>query len=87
MTDGTLPKNLMAALQCLALLLLLVLMPLQVKSSQEFYSPYDWKMTCDDFILSKYKILSDPKIPKREQLKLVSYLEKKVVGECNRQLS
>jgi hypothetical protein len=77
----------MAALQCLVLLLLLVLMPVQVKSSQEFSSPYEWKMTCDDFMLSRYSILIDNKLPTQAKRKLIKYLRSKVVGDCTTQLS
>ena len=77
----------MAALQCLVLLLLLVLTPVQVKSSQEFSSPYEWKMTCDDFMLSRYSILLDNKLPLQAKRKLINYLKSKVIGDCNTQLS
>ena len=87
MTDGILPKRLMVALPCLALLLLLVLTPQQVKSSQEFSSPYDWKMTCDDFMLSKYSVLQDPHLDTQAKYKIISYLEQKVIGECTESLS
>ena len=85
--DGMLQKSLMVALPCLALLLLLVLMPQQVKSSPEFSSPYDWKMTCDDFMLSKYSVLQDPHLDAQAKYKIISYLEQKVVGECTKPLS
>ena len=85
--DGMLQKSLMVALPCLALLLLLVLTPQQVKSSQEFSSPYDWKMTCDDFMLSKYSVLQDPHLDTQAKYKIISYLEQKVIGECTESLS
>ena len=86
-TDGMLQKSLMVALQCLALLLLLVLTPQQVNSSQAYSSPYDWKMTCDDFIMSKYSVLQDPHLDAQAKYKIISYLEQKVVGECTKPLS
>ena len=85
--NGMLQKKLMVALPCLALLLLLVLMPQQVRSSQEFSSPYDWKMTCDDFMLSKYSVMKDPHLDTQAKYKIISYLEQKVIGECTKLLS
>ena len=85
--DGMLQKSLMVALPCLALLLLLVLTPQQVRSSQEFSSPYDWKMTCDEYMLSKYTILQDPHLTPQAKYKIISYLEQKVIGECTKSLS
>ena len=87
MTDGTLQKSLMVALPCLALLLLLVLTPQQVKSSQEFSSPYDWKMTCDDFMLSKYTVMQDPHLDTQAKRNIIAYLGQKVIGECTKPLS
>ena len=85
--NGMLQKSSMVALPCLVLLLLLVLTPVQVRSSQEFSSPYDWKMTCDDFIMSKYSVLQDPHLDAQAKYKIISYLEQKVVGECTKHLS
>ena len=85
--NGMLQKSSMVALPCLVLLLLLVLTPVQVRSSQEFSSPYDWKMTCDDFMLSKYSVLQDPHLDAQAKYKIISYLEQKVVGECTKPLS
>ena len=85
--DGMLQRSLMVVLPCLALLLLLVLTPQQVRSSQEFSSPYDWKMTCDDFIMSKYSVLQDPHLDAQAKYKIISYLEQKVIGECTKPLS
>ena len=85
--NGMLQKSSMVALQCLVLLLLLVLTPVQVRSSQEFSSPYDWKMTCDDFMLSKYSVLQDPHLDAQAKYKIISYLEQKVVDECTKPLS
>ena len=87
MTDGTLQKSLMVALPCLALLLLLVLTPQQVKSSQAFSSPYDWKMTCDDFMLSKYTVMQDPHLDVQAKRNIIAYLGQKVIGECTQPLS
>jgi len=84
--NGMLQKSLMVALPCLALLLLLVLTPQQVRSSQEFSSPYDWKMTCDDFMLSKYSVMQDPHLDTQAKYKIISYLEQKVIGECTNPL-
>ena len=84
---GKMQKDLMAGLLCLALLLVLVLTPQQVNSSQEFSSPYDWKMTCDDFIMSKYSVLQDPHLDAQAKYKIISYLEQKVIGECTKSLS
>ena len=80
-------KDLMAGLLCLVLLLVLVLTPQQVNSSPEYSSPYDWKMTCDDFIMSKYSVLQDPHLDAQAKYKIISYLEQKVVGECTKHLS
>ena len=85
--NGMLQKSLMVALPCLVLLLLLVLTPVQVKSSPAFSSPYDWKMTCDDFIMSKYSVLQDPHLDAQAKYKIISYLEQKVVGEGTKPLS
>ena len=85
--NGMLQKSSMVALPCLVLLLLLVLTPVQVRSSQEFSSPYDWKMTCDDFIMSKYSVLQDPHLDAQAKYKIISYLKQKVVGECTKHLS
>ena len=85
--DGMLQKSLMVALPCLVLLLLLVLTPQQVKSSQAFSSPYDWKMTCDDFMLSKYTVLQDPYLDVQAKRTIIAYLGQKVIGECTQPLS
>ena len=84
--DGMLQKSLMVVLPCLVFLLLLVLTPQQVRSSQEYSSPYDWKMTCDDFMLSKYSVLQDPHLDTQAKYKIISYLEQKVIGECTNPL-
>ena len=84
--NGMLQKSSMVALPCLVLLLLLVLTPVQVRSSQEFSSPYDWKMTCDDFIMSKYSVLQDPHLDAQAKYNIISYLEQKVIGECTNPL-
>jgi len=86
-TNGTLQKSLMAVLPCLVLLLLLVLTPVQVKSSPEYSSPYDWKMTCDDFMLSKYTVLQDPHLDTQAKYNIISYLNQKVIGKCTDTLS
>ena len=80
-------KDLMAGLLCLALLLVLVLTPQQVNSSQEFSSPYDWKMTCDDFMLSKYTVLQDPHLDTQAKYNIIAYLNQKVIGKCTETLS
>ena len=85
--NGMLQKSLMVALPCLALLLLLVLTPQQVKSSQDFSSPYDWKMTCDDFMLSKYIVMQDPHLDVQAKRNIIAYLGQKVIGECTQPLS
>ena len=85
--NGMLQKSLMVAFPCLALLLLLVLTPQQVKSSQEFSSPYDWKMTCDDFMLSKYTVMQDPHLDTQAKRNIIAYLGQKVIGECTQPLS
>ena len=85
--NGMLQKSSMVDFPCLGLLLLLVLTPVQVRSSQEFSSPYDWKMTCDDFIMSKYSVLQDPHLDAQAKYKIISYLEQKVIGECTESLS
>ena len=84
--DGMLQKSLMVVLPCLVFLLLLVLTPQQVRSSQEYSSPYDWKMTCDDFMLSKYSVLQDPHLDTQAKYKIISYLKQKVIGECTNPL-
>ena len=86
-TNGTLQKSLMVALPCLVLLLLLVLTPVQVKSSPEYSSPYDWKMTCDDFMLSKYTVMQDPHLDVQAKRNIIAYLGQKVIGECTQPLS
>ena len=53
----------------------------------KYSSPYDWKMTCDDFIMSKYSVLQDPHLDAQAKYKIISYLEQKVVGECTKPLS
>ena len=53
----------------------------------EYSSPYDWKMTCDDFIMSKYSVLQDPHLDAQAKYKIISYLEQKVIGECTKPLS
>ena len=85
--NGMLQKSLMVALPCLALLLLLMLTPQQVKSSQDFSSPYDWKMTCDDFMLSKYTVMQDPHLDVQAKRNIIAYLGQKVIGECTQPLS
>ena len=85
--NGMLQKSLMVALPCLALLLLLVLTPQQVKSSQDFSSPYDWKMTCDDFMLSKYTVMQDTHLAVQAKRNIIAYLGQKVIGECTQPLS
>ena len=77
----------MAGLLCSALLLVLVLTPQQVNSSQAYSSPYDWKMTCDVFIMSKYSVLQDPHLDAQAKYNIISYLEQKVIGECTKPLS
>ena len=77
----------MDGLLCLALLLVLVLTPQQVNSSQAYSSPYDWKMTWDDFIMSKYSVLQDPHLDAQAKYNIISYLEQKVIGECTKPLS
>ena len=84
---GKMQKDLMAGLLCSALLLVLVLTPQQVNSSQAYSSPYDWKMTCDDFIMSKYSVLQDPHLDAQAKYNIISYLEQKVIGECTKPLS
>ena len=86
-TNGMLQKSSMVALPCLVLLLLLVLTPVQVRSSQEFSSPYDWKMTCDDFMLSKYTVLQDPHLDTQAKYNIIAYLNQKVMGKCTETLS
>ena len=85
--DGMLQKSLMVVLPCLVFSLLLVLTPQQVRSSQEFSSPYDWKMTCDDFILSKYTVMQDPHLDVQAKRNIIAYLGQKVIGKCTQPLS
>ena len=85
--DGMLQKSLMVVLPCLVFSLLLVLTPQQVRSSQEYSSPYDWKMTCDDFILSKYTVMQDPHLDVQAKRNIIAYLGQKVIGKCTQPLS
>ena len=47
--------------------------------SSNYSSPYDWKMTCDDFIMSKYSVLQDPHLDAQAKYKIISYLEQKLL--------
>ena len=79
---------LMAGLQCLALLLHLVLISPQVRSSQESFNPYydshtRWKMSCFDFELAKIGVLTDEGLDRQSQLNLINFFLSKVEENCS----
>ena len=79
---------LMAGQRCLVLLLLLVPTLLQVRSYPAFskprvIDPYNWKMSCFDFIKARYKVILDENLPSRAKMELIEFFLSKVDEECD----
>ena len=83
MTNGILLRRQTVGWQCLAYLLLSVLMHLPVRSSQASSNPYKWKMSCFDFIEARYKLILDEDLPLKNKMNLINYFLSKVEEECD----
>ena len=77
------PNVLTAGQRCLALLLLLVLTPLQVRSYPASSDPYKWKMSCFDFLEARYKVILDEDLPLKNKMDLIAFFLSKVEEECS----
>ena len=75
-----------AGQQCLVSLLLLVLTSPQVRSypaSSKEINPYNWKMSCFDFLEARYKVILDEDLPLKNKMDLISFFLSKVEEECD----
>jgi len=55
----------------------------QVKSSQE---SSNWSMSCGEFFRVKFEVLTNEKLPRAAQLRLVKFFETKVKEDCSKQI-